>query len=57
MNKFNFTKAKKIIIKLGSSIITNDGKGIDEAFLSNFATDISLLAKKMQVVKIGRAHV
>ena len=53
MNKFNFTKAKKIIIKLGSSIITNDGKGIDEAFLSNFAADISLLAKKMQVVIVS----
>lgn len=53
MNKFNFTKAKKIIIKLGSSIITNDGKGIDEAFLSNFAADISLLAKKMQVVVVS----
>jgi glutamate 5-kinase len=53
MNKFNFTKAKKIIIKLGSSIITNDGKGIDEAFLSNFAVDISFLAKKMQVVIVS----
>jgi glutamate 5-kinase len=53
MNKFNFTKAKKIIIKLGSSIITNDGKGIDEAFLSNFAADISLLGKKMQVVVVS----
>ena len=53
MNKFNFTKAKKIIIKLGSSIITNDGKGIDEAFLTNFAADISLLAKKMQVVIVS----
>ena len=53
MNKFNFTKAKKIIIKLGSSIITNDGKGIDEAFLSNFAADISLLVKKMQVVIVS----
>ena len=53
MNKFNFTKAKKIIIKLGSSIITNDGKGIDEAFLSNFAADISLLAKKMKVVIVS----
>ena len=53
MNKFNFTKAKKIIIKLGSSIITNDGKGIDEAFLSNFAADISLLAKKIQVVIVS----
>ena len=53
MKKFNFTKAKKIIIKLGSSIITNDGKGIDEAFLSNFAADISLLAKKMQVVIVS----
>lgn len=53
MNKFNFTKAKKIIIKLGSSIITNDGKGIDEVFLSNFASDISLLAKNMQVVVVS----
>ena len=30
MKKFNFSKAEKIVIKLGSSIVTNDEEGLDE---------------------------
>ena len=33
MKKFNFSEAEKIVIKLGSSIVTDAGNGLDEKWL------------------------
>ena len=48
--------SKRIVIKLGSSIITNDGNGIDEACLFGLVTQIAKLAndgKEIVVVSSG----
>lgn len=49
-------QSKRIVIKLGSSIITNDGNGIDEICLSHLVDQISKLAnqgKEIIVVSSG----
>ena len=56
MKKFNFSEAEKIVIKLGSSIVTNDGDGLDEKFLSSLIKQISILSsqnKKVILVSSG----
>ena len=56
MKKFNFSKAEKIVIKLGSSIVTNDGEGLDEECLSSLIKQISILSsqnKKVILVSSG----
>jgi len=56
MKKFNFSKAEKIVIKLGSSIVTNDGEGLDEECLSSLIKQISILNsqnKKIILVSSG----
>ena len=50
MKKFNFSKAEKIVIKLGSSIVTNDGEGLDKKCLSNLIKQISILSSKNKKV-------
>ena len=56
MKKFNFSEAEKIVIKLGSSIVTNDGDGLDEKCLSSLIKQISILSsqnKKIILVSSG----
>ena len=56
MKKFNFSEAKKIVIKLGSSTVTNDGDGLDEKCLSSLIKQISILSsqnKKIILVSSG----
>jgi glutamate 5-kinase len=56
MKKFNFSEAEKIVIKLGSSIVTNDGDGLDEKCLSSLIKQISILNsqnKKVILVSSG----
>ena len=36
-------KAKRIIIKVGSSLVTNDGKGLDHAAIARWAAQIAQL--------------
>jgi glutamate 5-kinase len=56
MKKFNFSEAKKIVIKLGSSIVTNNGEEVDEEYLSDLIKQISILSsqgKKVILVSSG----
>jgi glutamate 5-kinase len=56
MKKFNFSEAEKIVIKLGSSIVTNNGNGLDERCLSSLIRQISILSsqnKKIILVSSG----
>ena len=47
MNKVNFTSSKRIVIKIGSSIITKNGDGIDNVQLKSIVEQIAkLVAKK-----------
>ena len=50
MKKFNFSKAEKIVIKLGSSIVTNNEEGLDERCLSSLIKQISILSAKHKKV-------
>ena len=56
MKKYSFSKAEKIVIKLGSSIVTNAGDGLNEECLSNLIKQISKLIlenKKVVLVSSG----
>ncbi|ULJ63550.1 glutamate 5-kinase [Wielerella bovis] len=41
MNTHNLTHAKLVVIKVGSSLVTAEGRGIDQAALDNWATQIA----------------
>ena len=54
MKKFKFSQAEKIVIKLGSSIVTNDGRGLDEQCLSSLIKQIAILnSQKKQIVLVS----
>ena len=54
MKKFKFSQAEKIVIKLGSSIVTNDGRGLDEKCLSSLIKQIAILnSHKKQIVLVS----
>lgn len=49
-------KAKRVVIKVGSSLVTNDGKGIDNAAIAKWAAQISQLrsqGKEVVLVSSG----
>ena len=49
-------KAKRLIVKVGSSLVTNDGKGLDSAAIANWAAQIAqlrLLGKEVVLVSSG----
>ncbi len=49
-------KAKRLIVKVGSSLVTNDGKGIDNAAIAKWAAQIAqlrLLGKEVVLVSSG----
>tara|TARA_B100000035_G_scaffold210907_1_gene180575 strand:+ start:40278 stop:41423 length:1146 start_codon:yes stop_codon:yes gene_type:complete len=54
MNKVNFTSSKRIVIKIGSSIVTKNGNGIDNVLLKNIVDQIAkLVAKKKEIVLVS----
>ncbi len=56
MKKFNFSEAQKIVIKLGSSIVTSEGTRLDEKCLSSLIKQIAVLIsqnKKVILVSSG----
>ena len=58
MKKYNFSKAKKIVIKLGSSIVTNNEEGLNEKCLSKLIKQISKLSSNnKQVVLVSSGAV
>ncbi|MEG1324247.1 MAG: glutamate 5-kinase, partial [Janthinobacterium sp.] len=49
-------KATRIIIKVGSSLVTNDGRGLDHAAIARWAAQISglrALGKEVVLVSSG----
>jgi glutamate 5-kinase len=49
-------KARRLIIKVGSSLVTNDGKGLDIAAIANWAAQIAqlrMLGKEVVLVSSG----
>lgn len=49
-------KAKRLIIKVGSSLVTNDGKGLDTAAIAKWAeqiTQLRMLGKEVVLVSSG----
>jgi glutamate 5-kinase len=49
-------KAKRIIVKVGSSLVTNEGKGLDHAAIANWAAQVSTLrhmGKEVVLVSSG----
>jgi len=58
MKKYNFSKAKKIVIKVGSSIVTNNEVGLNEECLSKLIKQISELnSKNKQVILVSSGAV
>lgn len=54
MSKVNFTSSKRIVIKIGSSIITKNGDGIDNVQLKSIVEQIAkLVAKKKEIVLVS----
>lgn len=48
------TQARRWIIKVGSSLVTNDGKGLDQSALSRWASEIAALrAQGCQVILVS----
>ena len=65
-------KAKRVVIKVGSSLVTNEGRGLDEQAIGEWCRQIAHLmrdgrevimvssgaiAEGMKRLEIGRAHV
>ena len=46
MKRENIKNAKRIVIKIGTSVIASKNFALDEAWMKNFAKEISLLLKK-----------
>src|SRR6478609_7427344 len=49
-------KAKRLIVKVGSSLVTNDGKGLDNAAIAKWAAQIAQLramGKEVVLVSSG----
>ena len=42
MEKYKFSEAKRVVIKLGSSVVTNE-KGLNENFLSDLIQQIAFI--------------
>ena len=54
MNRLNFTDSKRVVIKLGSSIITKNGEGIDKVQLQSIIEQIAeLAAMKKEIVLVS----
>ena len=56
MNRNAVEGASRIVIKIGSSILTNGGKGLDHNFIDDIArqvVDLQLLGKQIVIVSSG----
>ena len=54
MNKINFSSSKRVVVKLGSSIVTKEGGGINELQLQHIVEQIAELVKqKKEVVLVS----
>ncbi len=42
-NRQKITQARRWIVKVGSSLLTNDGRGLDEALIGAWAAQIAAL--------------
>ncbi len=42
-NTFEMNPAKRIVVKVGSSLVTNDGKGLDEFAIAHWCTQLAAL--------------
>jgi glutamate 5-kinase len=52
------TDAKVIVVKVGSSLVTNDGNGLDQAAIAGWATQIAALAQQgKQIVLVSSGAV
>ncbi|PKO24252.1 MAG: glutamate 5-kinase, partial [Betaproteobacteria bacterium HGW-Betaproteobacteria-8] len=52
------TDAQTLVVKVGSSLVTNDGQGLDRAAISAWVTQISQLVKqKREVVLVSSGAV
>ena len=49
----NIKECNRVIIKIGSSLIINEGKGINETFLNNISDDISSLCQEGVDFRLG----
>ena len=45
--------AKRIVVKVGSSLVTNEGRGLDEQAIGEWCRQLAALVRG----EIGRAHV
>ncbi len=45
MSSFNFTSARRIVVKVGSSLVTNEGRGLDEAAIGQWCEQLAALVK------------
>jgi glutamate 5-kinase len=46
MNSFNFATARRIVVKVGSSLVTNEGRGLDEAAIGQWCEQLAALVKE-----------
>jgi glutamate 5-kinase len=46
MSSFNFTAARRIVVKVGSSLVTNEGRGLDEAAIGQWCEQLAALVKE-----------
>ena len=51
MSKTRLANAKRLVVKVGSALVTNNGAGLDLAAIEDWARQIATLRQ------IGRAHV
>lgn len=67
MSRQALINAKRIVIKIGSALLTNDGAGLNKQGIANWVDQIALLKQQgIEVIlvssgsvaeEIGRAHV
>lgn len=56
MNQFDYTQIKRVVVKVGSSLVTNDGQGLDQNALAAWAGQIAhlhQLGKEIVLVSSG----
>ena len=54
MTHSNLSQAKLIVVKVGSSLVTAEGRGIDQSALDNWATQIAAIKRNgMDVILVS----
>ena len=53
-SSINFSQARKIVIKVGSSLVTNEGKGLDQLAIADWCKQLAELVKGDSVQGIPR---